>query len=407
MLTLELSWRLRAIQPRSHYAALRKSAIIQRHFYSQKNNVTTYTIAILPGDGIGPEIMAEGIKVLKIIEQRNDVTFDLVEAPFGAGAWFSHGRSFPEETQALVDRADAVVKGPIGLDHEKSKQIPVDEQPERGALLPLRKRLDTFANYRPVYLPKSLAHFSPLKAEVIGDGIDILMVRELVGGLYFGEKEVGVDENGLRYVREVLEYDENQIRNILLKAFELAAGRKQVLHNIHKSNVLKSSVLWNEVLEEVAQDYPNVEVRHTLVDAAATALCLNPGQFDVMVMENMFGDILSDQGGGILGSLGLMPSACLGHDGKAYYEPSHGSAPDIEGQQVANPYSMIGSMAMMLEYSFGMKEEAQNVWNAMQSVFAAGYSTSDLSKPGAGVTMLSTAEFGDKVVESLTTGQVS
>jgi 3-isopropylmalate dehydrogenase len=360
-----------------------------------------YTIAILPGDGIGPEIMAEGVKVLRQVEARNDVEFDLVEAPFGAGAWFTHGSSFPKDTQDLVDRADAVVKGPIGLDHEKSKQIPVDQQPERGALLPLRKRLNTYANYRPVFLPKSLSHFSPLKAEVIGEGIDMIMVRELVGGLYFGEKEVGVNEQGKRYVREMLEYDEDQIRNILVKAFELASERKGVLHNIHKSNVLKSSVLWNEIVEEVAVDFPNVKIIHTLVDAAATALCLNPTQFDVMVMENMFGDILSDQGGGILGSLGLMPSACLGEAGKAYYEPSHGSAPDIAGQGIANPYSMIGSMAMMLEYSFGMKEEAKNLWDAMQSVFADGFSTPDLSKPGAGVEMISTQGFGDKVVAFL------
>lgn len=360
-----------------------------------------YTIAILAGDGIGPEIMQEGIKVLKVIEARNEVEFDLVEAPFGAAAWFTDGASFPEKTQALVDTADAVVKGPIGLSHEESKQIPVDQQPERGALLPLRKRLNTYANFRPVYLPKSLGHFSPLKPEVIGEGIDMIMVRELVGGLYFGEKEVGVNEQGKRYVREMLEYDEDQISQILHEGFKLAMGRKKVLHNIHKSNVLKSSVLWNEVLEEIAEDYPEVEVRNILVDAAATALCLNPGQFDVMVMENMFGDILSDQGGGILGSLGLMPSACLGTNGKAYYEPSHGSAPDIAGQKIANPYSMIGSMAMMLEYSFGMVDEARNVWDAMQSVFAAGYSTSDLSKPGSGVTMLSTDAFGDKVVEHL------
>lgn len=363
--------------------------------------MSKYKIAILAGDGIGPEIMREGVKVLKVIEQRNDVEFELVEAPFGASAYFSHGSSFPEETQALVDSADAVVKGPIGLSHEESKKIPVDQQPERGALLPLRKRLNTYANFRPVYLPKSLAHFSPLKPEVVGEGIDLIMVRELVGGLYFGHKEMGVDENGVRYVREQLEYDENQIKAILHEAFKLASARKKVLHNIHKSNVLKSSVLWNEVLEEVAQEYPDVSVIHALVDAAATALCLNPGQFDVMVMENMFGDILSDQGGGILGSLGLMPSACLGANGKAYYEPSHGSAPDIAGKQMANPYSMIGSMAMMLEYSFGMQEEARNVWQAMQSVFADGYSTADLSKPGSGVQMLSTEAFGDKVVEHL------
>lgn len=368
---------------------------------NEDNSVNKYTIAILPGDGIGPEIMVEGIKVLKVIEQRNDVEFDLVEAPFGAGAWFTHESSFPQETIDLVDRADAVVKGPIGLNHEESMKIPVDQRPERGALLPLRKRLNTFANYRPVYLPKSLAHFSPLKEQIVGEGIDMIMVRELVGGLYFGEKEVGVNDDGKRYVREMLEYDEDQIKDILHEGFKLAKGRKKVLHNIHKSNVLKSSVLWNEVLEDVATEYPEVEVIHTLVDAAATALCLNPCQFDVMVMENMFGDILSDQGGGILGSLGLMPSACLGENGKAYYEPSHGSAPDIAGQKIANPYSMIGSMAMMLEYSFGMVDEAKNVWDAMQSVFAAGFSTSDLSKPGSGVQMLSTDEFGDKVVEHL------
>jgi 3-isopropylmalate dehydrogenase len=340
------------------------------------------------------------VKVFKLVEQRNDVSFNLVEAEFGAGAYFTVGHPFPEATKAICDDADAILKGPIGLNHEESKKIPVDLQPERGALLPLRRRYNTFANFRPVSLPKGLAHFSPLKPEVIGEGIDLIMVRELVGGLYFGEKEVGVNEQGLRYVRETLEYDEEQIRRIMHEALQLAMRRKKILHNIHKSNVLKSSVLWNEVLEEVAEEYPQVEIRHILVDAAATLLCLNPGQFDVMVMENMFGDILSDQGGGILGSLGLMPSACKGPE-KSYYEPSHGSAPDIAGQNIANPYSMIGSVAMMLENSFGMVEESKNVWHAMQSVFAEGFSTPDLSKPGSDVKMIKTAEFGDKVVAAL------
>ncbi|MDG2410383.1 MAG: 3-isopropylmalate dehydrogenase [Halioglobus sp.] len=362
--------------------------------------MTNYTIALLAGDGIGPEIMAEAVKVFELVEQRNDVSFNLVEAEFGAGAYFTVGHPFPEATKAICDAADAILKGPIGLNHEESKKIPVDLQPERGALLPLRRRYNTFANFRPVSLPKELAHFSPLKPEVIGEGIDLIMVRELVGGLYFGEKEVGVNEQGLRYVRETLEYDEEQIRRIMHEALQLAMRRKKILHNIHKSNVLKSSVLWNEVLEEVAEEYPQVEIRHILVDAAATLLCLNPGQFDVMVMENMFGDILSDQGGGILGSLGLMPSACKGPE-KSYYEPSHGSAPDIAGQNIANPYSMIGSVAMMLENSFGMVEESKNVWHAMQSVFAEGFSTPDLSKPGSDVKMIKTAEFGDKVVAAL------
>jgi 3-isopropylmalate dehydrogenase len=339
--------------------------------------MATYKVALLDGDGIGPEIMAEAVKVLELVAERNDVEFLLPHGAFGASAYFEHGHSFPESTKSLCDEADAILKGPIGLSHEESKKIPVDMQPERGALLPLRRRYNTFANFRPVFLPKGLAHFSPLKPEIIGDGIDLIIIRELVGGLYFGAKETGINEAGLRYVKESLEYDEEQIRRIATVAFDTAMKRKKVLHNIHKSNVLKSSVL-----------------------------CLNPGQFDVMVMENMFGDILSDQGGGILGSLGLMPSACIGPD-KAYYEPSHGSAPDIAGQNIANPYSMIGSVAMMLEMSFNMDAEAKNVWHAMQSVFAQGYSTPDLSKPGSGVTMIDTRGFGDLVVEALRKQPVS
>jgi 3-isopropylmalate dehydrogenase len=359
-----------------------------------------YKIAVLAGDGIGPEITTEALKVLKVIEERNDVKFELMPALFGACAYFATGDAFPQETMDICDQADAILKGPIGLNHEDSKKIPVEKQPERGALLPMRRRYNTYANFRPVSLPKSLAHFSPLKPEIIGEGIDLIMVRELVGGLYFGQKERSINDKGQRYVRETLEYDEEQIRRIMHEAFKLANKRRKRLHNIHKSNVLMSSVLWNEVMEEVAKEYPDVEVINYLVDSAATALCLNPTQFDVMVMENMFGDILSDQGGGILGSLGLMPSACIGPD-KAYYEPSHGSAPDIAGKNIANPYSMIGSVAMMLENSFDMEAEAKNVWAAMQGVFADGYSTADLSKPGSGVTMISTVEFGDKVVEKL------
>ncbi|WP_026960618.1 MULTISPECIES: 3-isopropylmalate dehydrogenase [Aliagarivorans] len=360
----------------------------------------TYKVALLAGDGIGPEVMKQAVKVMRAVEVRNpDVKFDLKDALFGAAAYFETGKSFPQETIDICDEADAILKGTIGLSHEESKKIPVDEQPERGALLPLRRRYNTYANFRPVYLPKELAHFSPLKAEVVGEGVDLMIIRELVGGLYFGEKEVGTDDSGKRYVREVLEYDEDQIRNILKVGFETAQRRKKVLHNIHKSNVLKSSVLWNEILEEVATDYPDVEVKHILVDAAATYLCLNPGQFDVMVMENMFGDILSDQGGGILGSLGLMPSACVGPE-KSYYEPSHGSAPDIAGKNIANPYSMIGSVALMLEMSFGMEQEAKNLWHAMKSVFADGYGTPDLAK-GEDAKLIDTDTFGDLVVEAL------
>lgn len=362
--------------------------------------MASYKIALLEGDGIGPEIMAEAIKILKLVEIRNSITFELLPGAFGANAYFSHGHSFPDETKSLCDEADAILKGPIGLNHKDSKKIPVDMQPERGALLPLRRRYDTFANFRPVYLPKGIAHFSPLKPEIIGDGIDLIIIRELVGGLYFGNKEVGTNDQGKRYVHETLEYDEDQIARIAKVAFDTAQKRKKVLHNIHKSNVLKSSVLWNEIIGEVGVEYPDVEIEHILVDAAATYLCLNPRQFDVMVMENMFGDILSDQGGGILGSLGLMPSACVGPE-KAYYEPSHGSAPDIAGEGIANPYSMIGSVAMMLEMSFNMAQEARNIWQAMQNVFAQGYSTADLLTPGSNIKMIKTDEFGDLVAKEL------
>ena len=362
--------------------------------------MASYKIALLEGDGIGPEIMAEAIKILRLVEIRNSITFELLPGAFGANAYFSHGHSFPDETKSLCDEADAILKGPIGLNHKDSKKIPVDMQPERGALLPLRRRYDTFANFRPVYLPKGIAHFSPLKPEIIGDGIDLIIIRELVGGLYFGNKEVGTNGQGKRYVHETLEYDEDQIARIAKVAFDTAQKRKKVLHNIHKSNVLKSSVLWNEIVGEVGVEYPDVEIEHFLVDAAATYLSINPRQFDVMVMENMFGDILSDQGGGILGSLGLMPSACVGPE-KAYYEPSHGSAPDIAGEGIANPYSMIGSVAMMLEMSFNMAQEARNIWQAMQNVFAQGYSTADLLTPGSNIKMIKTNEFGDLVAKEL------
>lgn len=358
----------------------------------------TYRIALLPGDGIGPEISQEAVKILRAIEKHEHVIFDIQEGDFGGGAYFRHGHAFPKPTQDLCDQADAILKGPIGLSFEESKKIPPEEQPERAALLPLRRRYQTYANLRPVFLPPELIHFSPLKPRVVGDGIDIMMVRELVGGLYFGRKERGVTPDGLRYVDEHLEYDEVQIRNILHVAFAEARRRRKRLHNVHKSNVLLSSVLWNEIVDEVAQEYPDVEVRHIIVDAAATALVLNPTQFDVMVMENMFGDILSDLGGGLLGSLGLMPSACLGPQ-KAYYEPSHGSAPDIAGKGIANPYSMLGSVALMLDKSFGMTAAADRLWHAMRRVFGRGITTSDL-RAAEGVTrVVSTAEFGDYVVE--------
>jgi len=235
-----------------------------------------YKIAVLAGDAIGPEIMTQAVRVFDIVARHREVAFELIPAPFGAAAYFEYGHAFPEQTQSICDEADAILKGPVGLSFEESKKIPVEEQPERGAILPLRARYNTFANFRPIILSKEMAHFSPLKPSIIKDGIDILLIRELVGGLYFGDKERGVNESGKRFVKEVLAYDEDQVRQVLKVGFEQAKLRKKVLHNIHKSNVLMSSVFWNEILDEVQVDYPDIEVKHLLVDAAATALCLNP-----------------------------------------------------------------------------------------------------------------------------------
>ncbi len=360
-----------------------------------------YKIVLLEGDGIGPEMTAEVARLFDFLSEKQDVKFNYKIMPFGASSFFVTGSSFPLATQQACENADAIFKGPIGLSFEDTKEIPLEERPERGALLPLRKKLQTYANFRPVLLPAELSHFSPLKKEVVGNGIDLLMIRELVGGLYFGEKKRGVDSNGKRWVTEELNYTEDQIRNIQITALQAASQRRKKLCNIHKSNVLLSSIVWNEILEETAKDFPDVEVEHMLVDAAATALSLKPGSFDVMVMENMFGDILSDQAGGILGSLGLMPSACMGKT-QAYYEPSHGSAPDIAGKGIANPYSSIASIAMMLRMSFNMPREADLVQKAILSVFASGVTTPDLGAfSNKQLKQVTTREFCDQMLANL------
>ena len=357
-------------------------------------------IAVLPGDGIGPEIMAQALRVLDylIYDERLDV--DIESGSLGAQAYFEYGDPFPDYTKAICDNADAILKGPVGLGHNETQKIPLESRPERGAILPLRKRYDTYANYRPVRLSSKMKQFSPLKNELLEAGVDFIIVRELVGGLYFGEKSQGVNADGLRYVSETLEYDEAQIRRVVVAAFDLASGRRGLLHNIHKSNVLLSSELWNNVVQDIHQDYPHVEVVHMLVDAAATAMCLDPRQFDVMVMENMFGDILSDQAGGILGSLGLMPSACVG-DNKSYFEPSHGSAPDLCGLNIANPYSMIGSLALMFHIAMDREDLADRVWSALFRVLERGTVTQDPAVHSSSFNVVTTSDFGSSVLEEL------
>jgi len=356
------------------------------------------TIAVLEGDGIGPEIVREAVKVLRAVEARYGHRFVLTEAPFGAGAYFREGAAFPERTGAICDAADVILKGPVGLAVEQMAAIPQGERPEVAAILPLRQRYDTFANFRPVRLPAALASFSPLRPEVIGEGLDILMIRELVGGIYFGAKTEG-PETGMAFARDDCTYTAPQVRRVARVAFEEARRRKCPLVNVHKANVLATSRFWNAVVEEVAGEFPEVPHRSLLVDNAAFQLVTHPTQFNgVMLLENMQGDILTDQAGGVVGSLGLMPSACIG-PAKSYVEPAHGSAPDIAGQGIANPFSMIGSVALLLERCLGLPEEGQAVWEALFAVFAAGFVTREfMGRGGDGRKCIGTAEFGDRVV---------
>jgi 3-isopropylmalate dehydrogenase len=359
------------------------------------------TIAVLTGDGIGPEIMQEAIKVLNAVSEKYDHLFNLVSADFGAEAFFKHGHPFPEETKRVCDSADAILKGPIGLDEKRTAEIPVELRPEAGALLPLRRRYDTFANFRPVKLPKALLDSSPLKPRLLEQGIDIMMIRELVGGIYFGEKTEGT-ATGMKYSRDLCEYTREQVERIAHVAFQEAERLNAKLTNVHKANVLATSRFWNSIVAEIALQYPAVKLESMLVDNVAFQLMINPAQFNgVMLLENMQGDILTDQAGGILGSLGLMPSACIGPK-KAYFEPAHGSAPSIAGKNIANPYSMIGCIAFMLEKSFALNNEASIVWNALTSVFAEGYRTQELktsSTPKEKI--VSTLQFGSLVAERI------
>jgi len=354
-------------------------------------------IAILEGDGIGPEIVKESLKVLSVIEKKYNHSFEKEYAPFGAEAYFALGDPFPQRTQDICDNADAIIKGPVGLAVEEMNNIPIEKRPEKGAILPLRKRYNTYMNLRPVTLPKSLAHFSPLKSEIIGDGIDIIMVRELVGGIYFGKKTEGASTCN-KYATDNCEYTYEQVESIARDAFRMAKESGKKLTNIHKCNVLATSRFWNMVVDEVRKEFPDVSYHSVLVDNAAFQLCKNPRQFNgIMLLENMQGDILTDQAGGILGSLGLMPSACIGPI-KGYVEAAHGSAPDIAGQNIANPYSMIGSIALMLEALFDLKLEASMIWKALRELFERGYSTYDLAgNETPRDRVLSTSDFGDLI----------
>jgi 3-isopropylmalate dehydrogenase len=353
--------------------------------------MTTKKVLLLPGDGIGPEIVAEAVKVLKALA----LPLEFETALIGGSAVDATGNPFPDATERLAVAADAVLLGAVG--GPKWDQLPRAQRPERG-LLAIRKRLNLFANLRPAVLYPELASASTLKPEIVA-GLDLLIVRELTGDIYFGEPRGIEVRDGQRVGFNTMIYSETEIRRIGRVAFEAARKRRRHLCSVDKMNVLETTQLWRDVITELAAQYPDVTLTHMLVDNAAMQLVRAPKQFDVIVTGNMFGDILSDEAAMLTGSIGMLPSASLDESGKGLYEPSHGSAPDIAGQGVANPLATILSAAMMLRYSFSWEEAAQRIEQAVQRVLAQGLRTRDIAR--AGDTVVGTAAMGDAVVAAL------
>lgn len=351
-------------------------------------------VAVLPGDGIGPEVAESAIIVLETIAKKYGHKFEFTEGLIGGCAVDQKGTPLPDETLDMCRNSDAILLGAVG--GYKWDKLPSELRPEKG-LLKLRKSLDLFANLRPVTVFDSLAHASTLKFDVVS-GVDLMIVRELTGGLYFGRPSERRGENQDSVV-DTLAYTRHEIERIVRKGFELAQVRRKKLTSVDKANVLESSRMWREIVEEIAPAYPDVEYDHRLVDDAAMQLIRNPKQFDVIVTENLFGDILSDEASMLTGSLGMLPSASLTADGPGLYEPVHGSAPDIAGQGKANPLAMILSAAMMLKYSFQLDEESKAIERAVVQVLDSGYRTPDIAEKDSKI--VSTAEITDKVVEAL------
>ena len=355
----------------------------------------TKQIAILRGDGIGPEIVAQAVRVLdKLIAQGLDAAYEY--APLGGEAYDQYGSPYPEFTQNLCRKADAVLLGAVGSPKYDRLDRPL--RPERG-LLAIRKDLNLFANLRPAVLYKELANASTLKPEIVA-GLDILIVRELTGDIYFGEpRGIRTLENGEREGFNTMKYSESEIRRIAKIAFEAAQKRNKKLCSVDKANVLETTELWKEIFNEVSKDYPDVELSHMYVDNAAMQLVRAPKQFDVIATGNIFGDILSDQASMLTGSIGMLPSASLNESGKGLYEPSHGSAPDIAGQNKANPLATILSLAMLVRYSLNDEARAKQIENAVQKVLEQGLRTADIFEDGC--TQVSCSEIGDAVLAAL------
>lgn len=354
-----------------------------------------YKIALLPGDGIGPEIVPQAVRVLEVIGKKFNREFQFQTALIGGAAYDATGHPLPAETLELCRNSDAVMLGAVG--GPKWDNLEPNLRPERGALLPLRKELGLYANVRPAAVNPALADASPLKEELVS-GLDILVIRELTGGLYFGDKRREELPGGGQKVVETLEYSTEEVERVVRIGFEMAQKRGNKLASVDKANVLESSRLWREVVERLAKEYPDVELSHVLVDNCAMQLVRNPKQFDVMVTENMFGDILTDLASQLTGSIGMLPSASLGGE-VALYEPIHGSAPDIAGQNIANPIATILSAAMMLRISFNLEAEAAAIEKAVDSVLAQGYRTGDIMQPGK--IKLGTVEMADAIIKAL------
>jgi len=351
-----------------------------------------FKIAVLPGDGIGPEIMREALKVLDVVEKKTGVKFERGFGHIGGEAYDKFQTPFPDETKRLCEESDAVLLGSVG--GRKWDSLPPELRPEIGGLLALRKFLKLYANLRPIKVYRSLVSISPLDNRILEKGVDLVTVRELSSGVYYGQPRNLDSNRGF----DTMVYERRTVERIAKTAFELARKRRKKVTSVDKANVLYSSMLWRNVVEEVSKDYPDVILEHMYVDNAAMQLVLNPSQFDVILTTNMFGDILSDESAALAGSLGMLPSASLGE--KHLYEPAGGSAPDIAGKNVANPIAQILSLAMMLEHSFSMGEVARKIERAVESVIEEGYRTRDIAGPLDKV--LSTSQMGDIICEKLT-----
>ena len=356
-------------------------------------------ISCIPGDGIGPEIVEEAKKVLDKVAGRYGHEIKYTDILMGGASIDVHGVPLTEEAVETAKAAGAVLMGSIGGDTTTSPwyKLPPHLRPEAG-LLAIRKALNLFANLRPAVLYEELADACPLKKEISSQGFDMMIMRELTGGLYFGERRT-IEENGVRKATDTLVYDEKEIRRIAVKGFDIAMKRRKKVTSVDKANVLDSSRLWRSVVEEVAADYPEVALEHMLVDNCAMQLVKNPAQFDVILTENMFGDILSDEASMVTGSIGMLASASLNDTRFGLYEPSHGSAPDIAGKNLANPIATILSASMMLRYSFDLDKEADAIELAVKQVLGDGYRTTDIMS--AGCKQVSCSEMGDLLAEKI------